>query len=30
MQSHTLIFKKVMLGDDCFIGHGVTVPNNHF
>lgn len=30
MQYHTLICEKVMLGDDCFIGHGVSVANDHF
>ncbi|MEY8711355.1 UDP-3-O-(3-hydroxymyristoyl)glucosamine N-acyltransferase [Mangrovibacter phragmitis] len=30
IQSHTFICENVTLGDDCFIGHGVTFANDLF
>lgn len=30
IQSHTFICENVILGDDCFIGHGVTFANELF
>ena len=30
IQSHTFICENVILGDDCFIGHGVTFANDLF